>query len=191
MLSPNFQVANFEVEEYNCQPISISYKFKGTDKVVTKQLFNVGSSFPSTKSVTFENKLGNVDLMVHYADDAHVMKGLPSQISQYDIGEGKKDEKTEKTSFTMRVSNNIHNVACLDEVEFIQEWTETEKIPIKNTPVPVVEPKKEEVVEKTEEEKKAQKKKEKRDKAAKNKEGADAKPEEEEKEEPIPEVVEQ
>ena len=32
----------------------------------------------------------------------------------------------------MRVSNNIHNVACLDEVEFIQEWTEEEKIPIKS-----------------------------------------------------------
>jgi hypothetical protein len=36
----------------------------------------------------------------------------------------------------MRVSNNIHNVACLDEVEFIQEWTEEEKIPIKASPVP-------------------------------------------------------
>jgi len=44
---------------------------------------------------------------------------LPTQIAQYAIGEGKKDEKTEKVSFTMRVSNNIHNVACLDEVEFI------------------------------------------------------------------------
>jgi len=38
----------------------------------------------------------------------------------------------------MRVSNNIHNVACLDEVEFIQEWTEEEKIPIKASPVPTV-----------------------------------------------------
>ena len=78
MLSPNFQVANFEVEEYNVQPISISYKFKGTEKVVTKELFKVASSFPSTKSVTFENKLGNLDLMVHYGDNAKLMNGLPS-----------------------------------------------------------------------------------------------------------------
>lgn len=46
----------------------------------------------------------------------------------------------------MRVSNNIHNVACLDEVEFIEEWTEEEKIPIKTAPPPPtpVQPKKEE-----------------------------------------------
>jgi hypothetical protein len=47
------------------------------------------------------------------------MEGLPSQIAQYAIADGKKEEKTEKISFTMRVSNNIHNVASLDEVEFI------------------------------------------------------------------------
>ena len=72
------------------------------------------------------------------------MEGLPIHIARYDIGEGKKDDKTEKTSFTMRVSNNIHNVACLDEVEFIQEWTEEEKIPIKTAPPPTPPPKKEE-----------------------------------------------
>ena len=56
MLSPNYQVSGFEVEENNQQPISISYKFKGTEKVVTKELFKVGTSFPSTKSITFEKK---------------------------------------------------------------------------------------------------------------------------------------
>jgi len=142
MLSPNFQVANFQVEEYNTQPISISYKFKDSDKVVTKELFKTGSTFPSTKSVTFEKKQGNVDLMVHYSDNAELMEGLPNQIAQYNIGEGKKDAKTEKCSFTMRVSNNIHNVACLDEAEFVQEWTEEEKIPVKASPVTVTPPKK-------------------------------------------------
>jgi len=144
MLSPNFQTAGFEVEEFNQQPISISYKFKDSEKVVTKELFKVGSSFPSTKSITFEKKLGNVELMVHYADGAKLEAGLPNQIAQYNIGEGKRDDKTEKCSFTMRVSNNIHNVACLDEAEFVQEWTEEEKIPIKASPVTVPPPKKEE-----------------------------------------------
>mgnify|MGYP006109642299 FL=1 len=75
-------------------------------------------------------------MIVHYSDKAELIEGLPTQIAQYNIGEGKKDDKTEKCSFAMRVSNNIHNVACLDEVEFIQEWTEEEKIPIKASPVP-------------------------------------------------------
>jgi hypothetical protein len=44
----------------------------------------------------------------------------------------------------MRVSNNIHNIACLDEAEFCQEWTEEEKIPIKASPITVPPPKKEE-----------------------------------------------
>lgn len=86
---------------------------------MTKELFKRGSSFPSTKSVTFEKKLGNVALMVHYADAADLPDGLPNQIAQYDIGEGKRDAKTEKCSFIMRVSNNIHNVAQLDEAEFV------------------------------------------------------------------------
>lgn len=124
MLSPNFQVANFEVEEYNPMPVSISYRFKNNDKVVTKELFKTASSFPSTKSVTFENKVGGLDLMVHYSEGAPLLSGLPVQIAQYEISESKVEEKTEKYSFTMRVSNNIHNVSQLDEVEFIQEWTE-------------------------------------------------------------------
>lgn len=44
----------------------------------------------------------------------------------------------------MKVSNNIHNIPCLEDVEFIQEWTEQEKIPVKASPVTVPPPKKEE-----------------------------------------------
>lgn len=144
MLSLNFQTAPFEIEEYNQQPVGISYKFKGTDKVVNKDLFKVGASFPAVKSITFDNKLGNVDLMVHYGNDASLLAGFPNQIAQYDIQEGKKGEKTEKVSFCMKVSNNIHNIAILEDVEFIEEWTELEKIPIKKSPVTIPAPKKEE-----------------------------------------------
>jgi hypothetical protein len=61
--------------------MSISYKFKDSEKVVTKELFKVGTSFPSTKSVTFEKKSGNASLMVHYSEGADLMEGLPTQIS--------------------------------------------------------------------------------------------------------------
>jgi len=83
-------------------------------------------------------------LLVHYGDNAHLMEGLPKNIAQYDISEGKVADNTEKYSFIMRVSNNIHNVACLDEVEFVQEWTEEEKIPVKTAPPPTKTPPKSE-----------------------------------------------
>ena len=91
MLSPNFQVANFQIEEFNQLPISISYKFKNSDKVITKELFGIGANFPSTKNICFENKLGGCDLLVHYSDKALLMAGLPNQIAQYEISEAKPD----------------------------------------------------------------------------------------------------
>ena len=76
------------MEEYNLQPVCISYKFKDTEKVVTKELFKVGSSFPSTKKFTFDNKQGNLELIVHYSDKAELIEGIPGQIAKYDILEG-------------------------------------------------------------------------------------------------------
>jgi len=78
--------------------------------------------------------------MVHYSDGATIDEGLPLQIAQYEIEEGKLNDNCEKHSFTMRVSNNIHNIACLDEAELCQEWTEFEKIPVKASPVTVTKP---------------------------------------------------
>lgn len=138
MLSPKFGVSQFEVEEYNEHPICIQYQFSGNDKVTEKELFKVGSSFPTTKTITFENKLGGANLLIKYPDDAGTLKGLPIQISQHQIPEGKKneDKPVEKTSFIMRVTNNIHNIAYLEDAELAQEWTEEEKIPVKSMPTP-------------------------------------------------------
>jgi hypothetical protein len=81
MLSPNFHVAQFEIEEFNEHPVNIQYKFHGTEKVSAKELFKYGSSFPSTKTITFENKLGGLDLLVNYSDEAIIPQGLPKQIA--------------------------------------------------------------------------------------------------------------
>jgi hypothetical protein len=40
----------------------------------------------------------------------------------------------------MRVTNNIHNIACLDEAELVEEWTQEDKIPIKTKPAATVTP---------------------------------------------------
>lgn len=99
MLSPSFQTAAYEMTEYNSQPVSITYKFKDSDKVVTKELFKKGSNFPNSKNITFNNKQGNMDLMIHYGTDAQLMEGISANIAQYDITEGTIGEKTEKHSF--------------------------------------------------------------------------------------------
>jgi len=68
MLSPNFRVQNFEVEEYNPLNVQIQYKFSSQENAVSKEsdIFKVASSFPSTKTVKFDNKLGGVDLLLRY-----------------------------------------------------------------------------------------------------------------------------
>jgi hypothetical protein len=120
MLSPLFKVADYGVEEYNHYPVSISYSFfpQGDEqpKVVTKELFPLGSSFPSTKTITFENKKGGLDLLVHYTAGVPMLQGLPTQVAQYKIKEGK-PKHNEKVSFILRVSNNIHQIPCLESAE--------------------------------------------------------------------------
>jgi hypothetical protein len=51
--------------------------------------------------------------MVHYSDTTKLLEGIPKDIAQYEISEAKLDEdKTlDKYWFTMRVSNNIHNIS--------------------------------------------------------------------------------
>lgn len=82
MLSPNFKVSDYEVQEYNEYPVSISYSFpppQGEEvKIITKELFPVGSSFPSTKTITFDNKKGGLDLLIHYTAGTVFPQGIPT-----------------------------------------------------------------------------------------------------------------
>lgn len=95
----------------------------------TKELFPLGSQFPSTKSITFDNKKGGMDLLVHYSPTVTLVSGLPVQVAQYKVKEG--NPKHEKHQFVFRVSNNIHQIPCLESAELIEEWVEEEKIPVK------------------------------------------------------------
>lgn len=82
MLSPLFKVADYEVQEYNLYPVSITYQFVPAEgeqvKVVTKELFPQGSSFPTTKNITFDHKKGGMDLLVHYTQGTILLQGLPT-----------------------------------------------------------------------------------------------------------------
>jgi heat shock 70kDa protein 4 len=121
MLSPNFKVSDYEVQEFNNLPVSISYSFvsqaEEQSKVVVKELFPLGSSFPSTKTITFDNKKGGMDLLVHYTQGTPLLAGVPAQVAQYKIKEGKGKHNNTKLSFILRVSNNIHQIPCLESAE--------------------------------------------------------------------------
>jgi len=142
MLSPLFKVADYEVQEYNSLPVSITYSFPPAvegeqPKAITKELFPVGSSFPSTKTITFDNKKGGLNLLVHYSENADILPGLPREVSTYTVKEGK-PKHNEKVAFILRISNNIHQVPCLESADLQEEYTEEEKIPIKkDVPAPV------------------------------------------------------
>ncbi len=135
MLSPLFKVAEYEVQEYNNLSVGITYKFdseKDWTKAPAKELFPVGSSFPSTKSITFDAKKGGkggLSLILHYGNGAPLLPGLPPQIALYEIKEAV--PKHEKFSAVIRISNNIHQIPSMESAELHEEWVEEEKIPVK------------------------------------------------------------
>ncbi len=76
-----------------------------------------------------------MDLLIHYSQGTPLLPGHPMEIAKYAIHEGK--PKHEKVSFILRVSNNIHQIPCLESSDIQEEWTEEEKIPIKkDAPAP-------------------------------------------------------
>jgi heat shock protein 4 len=89
MLSPLFSVASFVVEEYNALPVSIQYSFADDGAKNTKEIFGRGSMFPLQKTVTFDNKLGDMTLLIKYSPQADILKGLPIDIAEYKVGLGK------------------------------------------------------------------------------------------------------
>lgn len=57
------------------------------------------------------------------------------QVASYKIKDA--IPKHDKFSLVLRVSNNIHQIPCLETADFTEEWVEEEKIPVKkDTPAP-------------------------------------------------------
>lgn len=133
MLLPQYQVANYVVNEYNQHSISMTYFFKNAQgeetKKSTSEIFKVGANFPKTKVITFDNKKEAFDLVLHYTNSEKLLNGLPQYIAHYQVQEAK--PKHDKFSFILRISNDIHNVAILESAELQEEWEEEQKIPVK------------------------------------------------------------
>jgi len=117
MLSPFFNVSKFVIEEWNELPVTIDYKFNSEDKGHTMEIIKKKTHYPVTQKVTFDNKLGDCSLLVRYSDSAFVLPGLPREIAKYEIKAGKLKhaaDRDHKFKFILMVSNNIHQIPCLE-----------------------------------------------------------------------------
>jgi len=91
-----------------------------------------------------------MSLLISYdKEKCDLVEGLPDQIAQYKIhgGEQKKGDNPlggSKIRFKMKISNNIHQIPCLDESELQESWNEEEKIAIKKPKAAAPAPPKEE-----------------------------------------------
>ena len=108
MLSPHFNVSKYVIDEWNSLPVNINYKFTGEEKPHEMQIIKKKTSFPVSQKVTFENKVGNCELLVKYADTEVILPGLPRDVARYDIKEAKlrhAGDKDHKYKFVLVVSN--------------------------------------------------------------------------------------
>jgi len=183
MLTPNFSVQPFKLNDYNNLPISVTYKFSDAEakEKMYPNFFKVGQKFPMSQELTWADKEGDLAVAINYGQDASgaslLLAGLPDTIAQYTVGKGKKKnaevEGGSKTKLTVRVRNGIHQIPELEGVSMTETWTEIEKIPIKVAAPPApkpAEPKKDDKA------KKADDKKDAKNDAPTD--GAEAKPEE-------------
>lgn len=139
-LSPSFSAAKFNVEEINNIPITVEYGDTGSEDIKAAKIFDSKvKSHPWSQQMSFPNKLGNMTLMLKYADNSQILKGLPDQIAQYTIGECKlknKDKDNHKSELHYVFENTGSLIPILKQCSLIEKWTEEEKIPIKKPAPP-------------------------------------------------------
>lgn len=142
MLTPNFSVQPFKLNDFNSFPVAIQYNFNDQQQAEPKfypKFFTIGQKFPMTQELKFNGKEGDMTLSINYDASASgqspLLAGLPDTVAQYKIGRGKRTkaevEGGSKTKLTIRVRNNIHQIPELESVVMSESWTEQEKIPIK------------------------------------------------------------
>lgn len=69
MLTPNFSVQAFKLNDYNALPVSIQYSFAENQQAEPKyypKFFDIGEKFPVARDLTFNNKEGDMTLAINY-----------------------------------------------------------------------------------------------------------------------------
>jgi heat shock 70kDa protein 4 len=145
MMTPNFSVQQFTMNDYNNLPVTVNYQF--TDPLTNEakepksypKIFALGQKFPLVQQLKFDNKEGQLTMSINYDESADLMTGLPGSIAQYDISRGKRskaDVPGSTVKLAIRIKNNINQIPELEKVELTENWTEEEKIPVKTAAKP-------------------------------------------------------
>jgi len=70
--------------------MQVVYGETGSEETKTVTMFETKSmKMPNRKTITFNNKLGNMSIALKYAEGADVLHGLPTMIAQYQVPNGK------------------------------------------------------------------------------------------------------
>ena len=74
--------------------------------------------------MTFDNKLGGLKVLLHYAQQKMLLEGLPLHIAQYEIAEAQidKNKQTTKIRFEVKITNNINNIPIVEEANVLHEY---------------------------------------------------------------------
>jgi hypothetical protein len=129
MLSPKFKVADFTIDDCNMSPIQIEWSFDNGTTTKKKVLFEKGCTYPTIKSLTFDNKKDPSLIQVAYDNTNNIVEGIPTILGRYQV-KGT-NPKEEKHSICYKVKLDINGMVKLDSVELIEEYTEEQKIAIK------------------------------------------------------------
>jgi heat shock protein 4 len=139
-LSPAFSTSDFKVEDYNEKPMQVVYGDVGSEETKTAMVFDKKSmKFPNKKTITFNNKLGNMQMTLKYANDDDVLFGMPSVIAQYNVPQGKlKHEGKDQHSYAVEyeLENTLDQIPILSRAELVEKWQEEEKIAVKKPAPP-------------------------------------------------------
>ena len=189
MISPYFNVQNFEFEQYNPYGIILEYPFIKDKKEIKKQLeiMKMGINIPASKTISFtQNQLPNIEkipLKFYYADDPR-LAWLPNKLlNSYNVTLKKKKEKEWKFVLKYDLDNN-----CIPKLTGAKlQEKKKEMVPVIDTSEKKSEEKKPE--EKKAEEKKTEEKKPE-DKKPEDKKQETKKPEEKKPQEKKPEKKE-
>ncbi|GBF90729.1 heat shock protein 70 kDa-like [Raphidocelis subcapitata] len=134
MLSPTFKVRDFEVVDAVAYPIVASWEKDGGERV-TQTLFERGSAFPATKSITFL-RAAPFAISLAYAEGADLPEGHPREIGTYTVGPFKVPEGADKAKIKVRVTMNLHGLASVEGATLIEETVVEEPAPAADAAAP-------------------------------------------------------
>jgi len=126
ILSPQFRVADYNIEEANYFPIKCSWQFKSKmeieEKINTALLFDKGCSIPNIKSLTF-NKDQGIDFKLFYDP---VPAGVCPMLAQYDIPAQSPKEK--EFSVKVRVKLDKNGIVGIEDITLTEDYFVEEQV---------------------------------------------------------------